>query len=781
MKKLFKRAATVAALIAAGVAAMPLSAAEIAANYDVIPLPQRVMPGRGLPFELTPKTVIVVPKGDKALNTNARLLAGYLKDLTGIQPKIVNKQPKCGAIVLAANLQNENKEAYTLDVTSESITINGASAAGNFYGIQTLRKSISAPAKVGDNVIFPSVSISDAPRFSYRGAHFDTSRHFFPVDSVKTFIDMLAMHNINRFHWHITDDQGWRLEINKYPKLTEIGSKRAGTVLGNNSDEYDGIPYGGFYTQKDAREIVKYAADRHITVIPEIDLPGHMLGALAAYPEFGCTGGPYEVWQRWGVSEDVLCAGNDKTLGFIDDVLNEVMDIFPSEYIHIGGDECPKVRWEKCPKCQARIKELGLKSDDHSTAEQKLQNFVMERAAKTLAKRDRKMIGWDEILEGGLFPGATVMAWRGAEAAAETAKQGHDAILTPTNFCYFDYCQSANPELEPLGIGGYVPVEKVYSLEPISSELTPEQAKHIIGAQANLWTEYIPTFSHAQYMELPRLAAMSEVQWTEPSQKDYDYFTKRLPQLIAQYKNQGYNYAKHVFDVRGELKADPIAEAIVATFSTIDDAPIYYTLDGTNPTINSHRYTKPVVLQESAVIKAQVIRPNGESSRVWADSVSFNKATSANVTLAGAPHSRYASTGAGVLTDGRFGGPAFNTDSWLGFLDNDLDATLDLGKEKEFSSVSFTTLVNTPNWIFDTPSVTVWVSDNGKDFREVAKEEYATVTDHVIDLYKHKVVFPEVKARYVRVLIPHLQSIPAFHGVGEGKPAFVFVDEIMVD
>jgi len=778
MNRLFKHAAIIAAVVAMNGA--PAFGADVVANYEVIPLPQKVMPERGKPFVLDKKTVIAVPKGSDELRKNAAFLAGYLENLTGISPKIVTKAPKRNVIVLESTLKNDNAEAYEFTVTSEKIVINGASAAGNFYGIQTLRKSVPQVLTKGDEMVFPAVVMSDAPRFGYRGAHFDTSRHFFPVDSVKSFIDMLALHNINRFHWHITDDQGWRLEIKKYPLLTEVGSKRKGTITGRNDGPSDNIPYGGYYTQDEARDIVKYAADRHITVIPEIDLPGHMLGALAAYPELGCTGGPYEVWERWGVADDVLCAGNDKTIGFIEDVLAEVMDIFPSEYIHIGGDECPKVRWEACEKCQARIKELGLKSDSHSTAEQKLQNYVMERAAKTLATRGRKMIGWDEILEGGLFPGATVMAWRGAEAAAEAAKQGHDAILTPTNFCYFDYCQSSNPELEPLNIGGYLPVEKVYSLEPVSPELTPEQAKHIIGAQANLWTEYIPTLSQVQYMELPRLAAISEVQWTRPEQKDYSSFTDRLPQLIEQYKNEGYNYAKHVFDVRGTLTSDPERHAIVATLSTMGDAPIYYTLDGSEPNEKSHLYTGPVVMDKTTTIRAVVIRPDGRS-REWADSVSFNKATSSNVTLAHAPHSRYTSTGAGLLTDGRFGGEAFNTGEWLGFSGNDLDATIDLGKTQNISNVTFTALINTPNWIFDAPQVVVEVSDNGKDFRCVADEKYAEDQDHVITLRRHEVKFPETTARYVRVLIRHLEKIPEWHGVGFNKPAFLFVDEIIVN
>ncbi|MDE7236332.1 MAG: beta-N-acetylhexosaminidase, partial [Paramuribaculum sp.] len=325
-----------------------LRAADVVANYEVIPLPQRIMPGRGLPFTVNTKTVIVVPKGDAKLLSDARFLASYINDACGITPKIVNKAPKSNAIILSATLGGDNAEAYAIEVNSDLITVNGASAAGTFYGIQTLRKSIAAPESADNTLVFPSVSISDAPRFSYRGAHFDVSRHFFPADSVKRFIDMLALHNINRLHWHLTDDQGWRLESKKYPGLTEIGSKRGGTVIGHNSGKYDGKPYGGYYTQEEARDIVNYATERNIIVIPEIDLPGHMLGALAAYPDLGCTGGPYEVWQQWGVADDVLCAGNPDTYKFIDGVLEEVMDIFPSEYIHLGGDECPKVRWKEC-------------------------------------------------------------------------------------------------------------------------------------------------------------------------------------------------------------------------------------------------------------------------------------------------------------------------------------------------------------------------------------------------------------------------------------------------
>ena len=556
------------------------------ASYQVIPLPQAITEQQGTPFVLSAYTVIAYPEGNNKLKRNAELLAGYIFNLTGTQLPVVSNAPKTNAIVLKDDLKSDNSEAYNLTITPELITINGASPAGNFYGCQTLRKSIPEQ-KVG-LVEFPCVSISDQPRFAYRGAHFDVSRHFFPVDSVKAFIDMIALHNINKFHWHITDDQGWRLEIKSRPELTTKGSIRPGTMSNKDFDSTDGIPYGGYYTQDQAREIVKYAADRHITVIPEIDLPGHMLAALKAYPELGCTGGPYELWTKWGVSEDVLCAGNDNTIKFIDDVLAEVVDVFPSEYIHVGGDECPKVRWESCPKCQAKIKQLGLKSDKHSTAEQKLQTYVMTEASNSLSKRGRKMIGWDEILEGGLTPGAVVMSWRGTEGAIEAAKQNHYAILTPTNYCYFDYYQTNDRANEPLAGGGVVTLEQIYNFNPALDALTDEQKKYIMGAQANLWSEYVPNLYTAQYQELPRMAALSEVQWCEPEAKDYTEFQRRLQQMLATYDALGYVYARHVFDITPHLINNPEKGCITAHLSTMgSDARIFYTLDGTEPTRRS--------------------------------------------------------------------------------------------------------------------------------------------------------------------------------------------------
>ena len=506
------------------------------ACFDVIPQPNKVEMVPDVPFTLSAATTIVC---DKELVQEAAFLQQYIQQVTGINVKVGNS-PAGNSIVLRLGENKNGDESYDLHVSCKDIVITGPTAAGVFYGVQTLRKAL--PQGKTKKVAVPTVHISDYPRFAYRGAHLDVCRHFFGVDEVKTYIDMLAMHNINRLHWHISEDQGWRIEIKSRPRLTEVGAWRDQTVIGHNSGKYDGVRHGGYFTQEQARDIVAYAAARHITVIPEIDLPGHMQAALAAYPDLGCTGGPYKVWEIWGVSEDVLCAGNPETLTFIKEVLGEIVDIFPSKYIHIGGDECPKVRWKECPKCQARMDELGFKAGGKRPREEQMQAYIMQQAEAFLASKDRKVIGWDEILEGGLGPDVTIHSWRGIEGAVEAARQGHDAILSPVSHMYFDYYQSRDTEHEPDAIGGYTPLEKVYSFNPVPDGLTPEQARHIIGVQANVWTEYIPTFSQVQYMALPRMAALSEVQWCQQEARDYDNFLERLPWLTALYRTCGYNY-----------------------------------------------------------------------------------------------------------------------------------------------------------------------------------------------------------------------------------------------
>ncbi|MCK9255398.1 MAG: beta-N-acetylhexosaminidase [Bacteroidales bacterium] len=457
--------------------------------------------------------------------------------------KIVPEIQKDGTNIVFEISGEGDNESYNLDIDKDGIKLSSPDYNGLFLGFQTLRQlfppELEAKEKP-ETVKLPYVSIKDSPRFKYRGMHMDVCRHFFSVEDVKTYIDMLVMHKFNILHWHLTDDQGWRIEIKALPKLSSIASTRRGTVIKQNWGEYDEIPVSGIFTQEQIREIVEYAEDRFITIIPEIEMPGHALAALAAYPELGCTGGPYEVCRTWGVFDDVFCAGNEETFKFFEKVIDEVVELFPnSPYIHVGGDECPKVRWEECPKCQQRIIDENL-ADEHE-----LQSYFVTRMEKYINSKGKRIIGWDEILEGGLAPHATVMSWRGTEGAVAAAKLGHDAILCPTNYCYFDYYQSEDKENEPLAICCYISTEKVYSWEPIPDSIPEYQRKHFLGVQANLWAEYIKDFSHLQYMAFPRMTALSEVAWCTERDPDYAQFKKRLQVMFKRYDKAGYNYAKH--------------------------------------------------------------------------------------------------------------------------------------------------------------------------------------------------------------------------------------------
>ena len=680
------------------------------ANYDVIPAPKEVMLGEDDAFVLTPNVTVYYEAGNADLQRNAEFLSSYVKDLLGfsLQVQEQNQDVDNGIVLSTSPDAFDETEAYQIDITKRQIVVLGSDAAGVFYGIQTLRKSL--PIGETGKVALPCVTIKDYPRFHYRGMHLDPSRHFFTLDSVKQYVDMMAMHNMNRFHFHITDDQGWRVEIKKYPELCEVGAFRDNTVIGHNSNLYDTIRHGGFYTQDELRDLVQYAADRYITIIPEIDLPGHMQAALATYPDLGCTGGPYKVWNRWGVSDDVLCPGNEDAMVFLEDVLNEVMDIFPSDIIHMGGDECPKVRWKDCPKCQAKIKELGIKADERFTAEDYLQSYVMDRMEKVIEARGRRVIGWDEILEGKVADNAIVMSWRGIEGGIEAAQKGHDVIMVPTSYLYFDYYQSEDIANEPLGIGGYVPVERVYSFNPVPEELNAEEQQHIIGVQANIWTEYIATFNHVMYMALPRAAALAEVQWCSQEQRNYDAFLNRMNHMAQLYDLYHYNYAKHIF--HPELLLDTIA-----------------------PTLATH---KPITLRQDP------------------------------------PSEQYAAQGASTLNNGILGKGAYNSDRWLGFRGCPIDAVIDLENAAEISHVNFNANVNKGSWIYNPKSATVMVSDDGENFRNVAHDEYPISTWEDKDgIFHYNLDFDPVSARYVEVVIESF-DLPADHeAYGEPAWLFV--------
>lgn len=748
-------------------------------DYEIIPKPLDVNCKGDASFLLKDGVAVIYPENNRKMQDNAEFLVDYVERQTGVKLTSHAGMPVDGAICLTLDLSDDNAEAYKLIVNDKRVCISGASEAGVFYGIQTLRKSL--PVAQDINVNLSAVEIYDKPRFAYRGAMLDVARHFYTVDEVKTFIDMLALHNINRFHWHLTDDQGWRIEIKKYPKLMSVASERKETVVGRwYSGIYDGKPYGGYYTQDELRDVIDYAAKRHITIIPEVDLPGHMQAALTAYPELGCTGGPYEVRTIWGVSQDVLCVGNDFTLQFVKDVLSEVADIFPSEYIHIGGDECPKVRWEKCPKCQERIKSLGLKSDAKHTKEQRLQSYVIQEAAKYLKEKGKRIIGWTEILEGGLVPDATLMSWIGESGGIEAAHQHHDVIMTPNTYLYFDYYQSKKVEDEPLAIGGYLPIEKTYNYEPMPKELTEEEQQYIKGVQANLWTEYIPVFSQVQYMVLPRLGAAAEVQWTDPSKKDYKDFLRRVPHLVAVYDCYGWNYATHVYDVNVDMKADTVNHVLNVQLSTMADDPIYYTLDGQDPTEKSLKYTKPFTIDQSVVLKTMAVHPD-RTSKISVDTIRFNKATLKPVVLLQPNESRFSPDGPVVLVDGRNGNHSFDTGAWLTVAGNDLEAVINMQAETILNSASVHVYVRKDAWLFDARGFSVSVSSDNKNYKEVASQEYKQMQESDSDgIIEHELSFDPCKATYVKIKVISEKSMPDWHW-DAGKAPFLLVDEIILN
>ena len=524
-----------------------MSMAGNPANYNVVPLPQSIVEQKGEAFVLEEGVQILAPA---ELQNEAEFLRQYLKEVTWNDLPIVEKRMKrVRYIELSVSPAVKQREGYVLTVSKNGVTIQGGSAAGVFYGIQTLRKALS------EGPILNPVIITDAPRFSWRGMHLDCSRHFFSVAFVKKYIDLLAMHNMNVFHWHLTDDQGWRLEMKRWPKLVTVGSQRSGTIIGTNSDLDDHTPYGGYYTQEEARDIVAYARARHITVVPEIDMPGHMLAALASYPELGCTGGPYQVGHYWGVYKDVLCVANERVYQFVEDVLTEVMDIFPSEVIHIGGDETPTDKWQQCSKCQALSAQLGAASPSGEAFSpltshlSPLQAHFTKRVFDFLTAHHRRALGWDEILDG-CPQDAMIMSWRGSEPGAKAAALGHDVVMTPTTHCYFDYQQTEDPQFEPSRCGGFIPVERVYSLNPVPDGSSAEAQQHILGVQANLWTEYVTNEEMAEYQALPRMSALAEVQWTQPARKDYQAFLERLTRLTRLFELKGYTYAKHLWPER---------------------------------------------------------------------------------------------------------------------------------------------------------------------------------------------------------------------------------------
>ena len=677
-------------------------------------------------------------------------------------------------------------EAYTLDVSENAVVVESSSLRGFNYAVQTIKQMLPVEiykqtATKGVDWLMPCASINDAPRFGYRGLHLDESRHFFGMDEVKRYLDIMEVHKLNTFHWHLTDDQGWRIEIKKYPELTSVGALRSGTCVKKDFNSTDGIPYGEgmWYTQDQIREIIDYAASKGIVVIPEIDLPGHMLAALTAYPELGCTGGPYEVWTRWGISNDVLCAGNEKVYEFLENVLAEVCELFPSEYIHVGGDECPKVRWETCPKCQAKIRQLGYKDKDGQKAEHYLQSYVISRIEKFLNSKGKSVIGWDEILEGEVAPNATIMSWRGVEGGLRAARMGHDAIMTPNTYFYIDYYQSMDIKNEPFGIGGYLPVERCYSYEPYADGMTDEEKAHILGVQANMWTEYVATTEHLEYMVLPRLAALAEVQWCNADRKDWGRFHNSIDDLCKIYETMGYNYATHVLQVGGEVIPEPENACVKVVLSAQGDAPIRYTLDGSQPGRRSMLYTDTLVIDKSCTLTAVAVRDDVDP-KYFVKSFEFHKAAGRKIVEMTEPHSSYVYNAPSNLLDGVRAAEIYKSGEWAGWRSRPFEAVIDMGGSEPYSSVTVGTLVSKASRFFNPAEMAVFISDDGQEFTEVASQIYEPVASDFEDcVYDVVLEFPETSARYVKVYAESFSQLPQWH-YDYGRTPSLLIDEVII-
>lgn len=749
-------------------------------EITVVPYPNELIVGEGT-FDAKGAAVTYDEALDSASVKVINALAQRLSFVTGVETAVSAGQSDKGFVfVLNAEIPSE---AYTLDVTPEAVRVEASGLRGFNYAVQTIRQLLPLEVFASEpsprtKWTIPAVQIKDEPRFAYRGLHFDEGRHFFGVDEVKRYLDIMELHKLNTLHWHLTEDQGWRIEIKKYPLLAEIGSVRKGTCIKKEWENLDGVPYGGYYTQEQIRELVAYAASKGITVIPEIDLPGHMLGALAAYPELGCTGGPYEVWTRWGVSPDVLCAGNEKVYEFLEDVLSEVCELFPSEYIHIGGDECPKSSWEKCPKCQAMIKKLGLKDKDGESAEHYLQSYVITRIEKFLNSKGRKIIGWDEILEGGIAPNATIMSWHGDNPGWKAAAMGHDAIMTPNYCMYFDKYQSTDESKEPFGIGGYLPVDKVYAYEPCKEGMTEAEKAHILGVQANMWTEYIASADHLYYMLLPRLAALSEVQWCKEGRKDWERFYAACDHYCQMYKTMGYSYAPHILQARGSVIVDTANKCAKVELEAQGGVSVRYTLDGTAPTKSSKKYKKPLTLTESFELRAVAFRDDAEA-REFTGKYASHKALGAELTYSLPPHRRYRYGLPTCLTDGLRGTEAFRTASWAAWRGTPVDLVVDMKAQEQISSVAVGSFRNQLDNIFLPERLVVAVSTDGVNYTEVASQKYEVEQEAPNCLVDITLTFPETAARYVKVTVTPLAKMPDWRQQ-DGNSAYAFVDEIIV-
>lgn len=746
---------------------------------SIIPEPVSIVTSKGQ-FQITRTTPLVVP--DISDTSAAGFFNQYLQLYYGFSLP-VKKNHKGAAIrfVTRKFIKAPEKDAYQLSVNGNGIRIEGDTYAGTFYGMQTLIQLL--PLKKTTTLRIASTTIKDYPRFKYRGMMLDVSRHFFPIEFVKKYIDYLALHKINYFHWHLTDDQGWRIEIKKYPLLTQKGAWRNGTIIGRYPGKGNtGQRYGGYYTHEQIKEVVRYAATRHITVVPEIEMPGHGSAAIAAYPELSCfpqkstysyfpkacawngdTTGK-QVQQTWGVFDDVFCAGKEQTFRFLQDVIDEVVPLFPGPYIHVGGDECPKDNWKNCPDCQQRIRSNGLK-DEHE-----LQSYLIQRMEKYINDKGRKLIGWDEILEGGLAPNATVMSWRGEKGGIEAAAQKHPVIMTPTTYVYFDYAQSRNED--SVTIGGYNSLEKVYGYNPVPSGMPATDTSFVLGAQANLWTEYITNPEKVEYMIFPRMAALSEVLWTPVAKKSMEHFEKKLPVQLQRYDLWKARYSRAFYQLRQAVRQAPNHQ-LYWEISSRSTEPVWINFNNGD---SIRVYKKPQLISKDT--RTYAYAGKGSSQQSISQVFSFNKATAKPVTVTPAPAARYPGDGAftlvnGIRTDRKMEQP----DAWIAYQGTAFAITIDLDKDSVFSEIKLSMLHQPASWIYLPGKLTLSVSNNKSDYT-ILPEAPLLTSDDGNDLIVR--FASPVKARYLQIAVPAGETIPA-GAPGAGSKAWVFIQEAAVN
>ena len=765
----------------------------IYSQLNIIPQPADIIMGTGTHSFKTPLQIVY----EEATKKSAEFLAEYLEKFyqvqTDLSPSSVTNRNAYHITLMTGPV--ENKGGYELKI-DKNLSIAG-DAEGVFYGVQSLLQLF--PPHISNNLIqLPYLTIKDHPRFGYRGLHLDVARHYMPIDFIKKYIDYIAYHKMNYFHWHLTEDQGWRIEIKKYPKLTQIGGWRNGTIIGRYPGSgSDNTKHGGYYTQEEIKEIVKYAADRYITVVPEIEMPGHSSAAIAAYPFLSCF--PAEptkipgnmisdasknakgklVQETWGIFEDVFCAGKDSTFQFLQNVLDEVVALFPGKYVHVGGDECPKANWKRCPRCQQRIKDNRLK-DEHE-----LQSYFIQRMEKYLNSKGKTLIGWDEILEGGLAPNAIVMSWQGEKGGIEAAKQKHEVIMTPLDNVYLNLSQAENED--SLVFGGYLPLEKIYSYEPVPKALDDEKASYVLGAQGNVWTEYMNNTGIVEYMLFPRLSALSEVLWSPKEIRSWSDFEKKLLVQFKRYNLWKANYSKAYYDLKATVLPTenfdgvlwkletkyPSAE--IKTITHFAGRPYELKFD------EGVSYTAPL-LAKSTQLVAAISRINGKAiSNPISQNILFNKATGKKITLTSQPSSTYKGDGAFTLVNGIQNEKGLTkSKQFLGFSGADCEAVIDLGKEETISNVVVHCLREPGSWIWQPQSVEVFVSNNGSDFTSVGVTDDFIVKVKGLETGTMKVAFNSTNTRYVKIVVKNWGKIPAGNP-GENSKAWLFIDEIEIN